>query len=84
MLNGGKDEKAEGAAGHRAFLGAMLLVQSREVKSAFPVLRNQSLTVCSLVFVQDRARQRECVLCVLREGRVRTPRLLQHTSQTLR
>lgn len=32
----------------------------------------------------QRERQQECVLCVLREGCVRTPRLLQHTVQTLR
>ncbi len=36
------------------------------------------------VYSGQKEQQRECVQCVLREGCVRTPRLLQHTVQTLR
>lgn len=41
------------------------------------------LTVSSLVFTQRQTeQQQECVLCVLREDCMGTPRLLQHTVQT--
>lgn len=53
----------EKAVSHRAFLQAMLLVQSWEV-SASPLLRSQSLTVSSLVFTQDRKNGSRNVCCV--------------------